>query len=67
MMRAEWLGRGAASNRLQNWRFDFQKTAIFEEAPCFADDRDALFEHLAGVLVGEKIEVTLSIPRLDVL
>ena len=52
VMRAERFGRGPASDRLQNWRLDFDKAALLQEAPCFANNGDAFFKDRAGILVG---------------
>ena len=42
---AERLGRRASSDRLQDWRLDFQKAALFEETSRLPDDCDTFFEH----------------------
>src|SRR5262249_23317705 len=52
VMCAERFGRGSASNRLQNWRLDFDKAALLQEAPCFTNNGDAFFKDRAGMLVG---------------
>src|SRR5258705_13829206 len=67
VMRSEWFGRCASSDRLQDWCLDFDEAALLQEAPCFTDNSDAFFEHRAGMLVREKIEIALPVPRFDVL
>ena len=44
MTGAERFRRRAAGNGLQNRRLHFQKAAVLEEAPGFADNCDALLE-----------------------
>ena len=66
-MRSERFGRRAACDRLQHRRLHFQKAALLEETPSLANDRDAFFEHLARMLVRDEIEITLAVPRFDVL
>jgi hypothetical protein len=66
-MRCEWFGCCTSSDRLQNWRLDFDKSAFLQKAPRFADNCDSFFEHPAGMLVREKIEITLPVPCFDVL
>ena len=66
MMSAEWLRGGASGNGLQGWRFHFQKAALLKEATGFADNGDALFEDRTGTLVGDQIEITLPVARLDI-
>src|ERR1043166_7780059 len=63
VMRAEWLRRRAAGDRLQHRRFNFQKTAIFEEAARLAHDGDALGKNFAGPLVRDQIEIALAVTR----
>ncbi len=67
VVRAKRFGGRASGDRLQNRRLHLQKTAFFKEAPRFADDGDAFFKDDARTLVGEKIEVTLPVARLDIL
>src|SRR5437867_2662768 len=55
-MCAERFSRGTASDRLQNRRLDFQKAALLEEAPGFADNCDSFCEHRARMLVRKKIQ-----------
>src|SRR5437667_11899749 len=66
-MGAKWLGRGTTGDGLQNRRLHFQEAAFLEKAPGLANNRDAFFEYGPGTLVGEKIEVTLPVARLNVL
>src|SRR5206468_5705291 len=47
VMRSEWFGGRASSDRLQNWRFDFDEPALLQKAPRFADNSDPFFAHLA--------------------
>src|SRR6266705_5041833 len=67
VMRGEWFRGRASSDRLQDWCLDFQKAALLQEAPCFTDNSDAFFEHRAGMLVREKIEIALPVPRFNIL
>src|SRR5439155_8413257 len=67
VMRCEWFGCCTSSDRLQNWRLDFDEGAFLQKAPRFADNCDSFFEHSAGMLVRKKIEITLAISRLNIL
>src|ERR1700675_1884755 len=64
---AKWFGRGTTGNRLQNRRLHFQKTALFEKAPGLTNNCDAFFKVFPRTFVGEQIEITLPVARLDVL
>ena len=67
VMGAERLGCRASSDRLQDWRLDFNEAAFSEEAPRLSDNRDAFFEYATRMLVGKKIEITLPVSRFNVL
>src|SRR5205809_4846402 len=67
MMRAKRLGRGSTGDSLQNRRLHFHEAVFLEKTPGLANNRDTFFEHGPGTLVGEKIEITLPVARLNVL
>src|SRR5437868_13596795 len=67
VMRAERFGRSTTGNALKHGSFYFQKSALFQKAPRFAEDRNALFKHRAGVFVRKKIEIALAVPRFHIL
>src|SRR6266566_3833110 len=46
VMRGEWFRCRASSDRLQDWRLDFEKAALLQEAPGFAHNGDAFSEDL---------------------
>jgi len=46
--------------------FDFDVTASIKEFPQFPDNPGARFEHLARLLVGDQVEITLPVAQLDV-
>src|SRR5437867_9040863 len=67
VMCAKRLGRRAARYGLQNRRLDFHKTAVLEKAANLAHHRNPLPKVLAGLLVRDQIEISLTIARLDIL
>src|SRR6266700_2882140 len=67
VMGAKWFGCSATCNGLQNRRLYFQKTALLEEAPGFADNHDSFFKYDARMFVGEKIEIALTVACFDIL
>src|SRR5437016_2877963 len=67
VMRSEWFRGSASSDRLQDWRLDFQKAALLQETPRFAQNRDAFFKNYAGTFVRKKIEIPLPISRFNIL
>src|ERR1700730_5368839 len=52
VMRSEWFGCRPASDCLQDWRLDFQKTALLQKASRFTQNGNAFFENPARMLVG---------------
>ena len=67
VMCLEWLCRRAAGHRLQNRRFHFKKSAVFEKTPCLAHNRGALQKNLTRPFVSQKIEIALAITRFEIL
>src|SRR5882724_3398170 len=63
---AKRFGSSATCNGLQNRRLYFQKTALLQEAPGFADNHDSFLEYDPGMFVGEKIEITLTVACFDI-
>ena len=67
VMRGEWFSCRASGDRLQDWRLDFQKAALLQETPRLTQDCDAFFKNRAGAFVRKKIEITLPVPRFNIL
>ena len=67
MTRLKWLRRRAARHGLQNRRFDFQKTALFQKSTRFAKNCNPLEKNGARLFVRDQIEITLAITRFDIL
>ena len=67
MMCCERFGGRTSWDCLQNRRLHFQKSAVLEEAPRLPDNCDAFFEYRAGMLIRNKIQITLPVPGFDVL
>ena len=59
-------GVGAAIDRLQRGRFDLEAAARIEKAPHGRDDARALDKDVAHLVVGQQVEIALSVARLDV-
>src|SRR3954447_13021803 len=66
-MGGEWPGEGAAVERLQDRRLDLDEAAFVEPAAHLADGAGALGEEIAALLVGDQVELTLAVARLDIL
>ena len=66
VMRDEGPRRGAAVNGLQHRRLHFQEAARFQLAAQRRDDLRARDEHLADFGIGDQIEITLAVARLDI-
>ena len=55
------LGIGAARNRVQHGRFNFQKVVGHHEFPQGADSPAARHEALANRFVGDQVDITLAV------
>src|SRR5205807_6108194 len=63
----KWRSGRAASHRLQNRRLHFRKTAILQKPANFAHQRDPFLKCFQRLLVRNKIDITLSMTRFDIL
>ncbi len=61
VMRDERLGVGAARNRVQHGRLDFQEAVVDHELAHAADGLAARGEALAGGFVGDQVDVALAV------
>ena len=66
MMRDKRFGIGAAHNRMQHRRFDFQKVVSFKITADGRGDFTTLFVDFTAFVVHDKINVTLTITSLNV-
>ena len=66
VVRRERPGGGAAVDRLQYGRFDFEKSAAMQHAAGVVDDPGALDEHVARLGIGEQVHVPPAIAGFDV-
>ena len=66
-MRLERLRRRAPGNRLQHWRFNFDKAALFKKAPYLPQDKNAFGKDIPRLIVRDQVEITLTVARLDIL
>ena len=65
-VRREGPGGRAAGNALQNWRLHVKKPKIVEEASHMTHDAHAGNSHGFHFLIHQKIQITLSVPYLDI-
>jgi hypothetical protein len=56
-----------AVERLQNRRLDLEEAALVEPVPDRPHDLRAQDEQLAGLVVGDQVELAVAVARLDVL
>ena len=62
----EGLGRGAAGDRVQHRRLDFEIAARDEMAAHRGDDPAAPAQGLAAFLVHDQVEIALAVAQLDI-
>src|SRR5205823_12440897 len=66
VMRDEWLGNGAAGDRLHHRGFDFHKPVLTEELPHGLHQLRALQEDFPDLGIHEQVHVALPVAQLDV-
>lgn len=61
VVRLERLRRRAAGNRLHHRSLDLNEVPLLEKSPDLTDDRYALAKHVARFVIGNQIEVALTV------